>query len=720
MSVKKKNNLVIVESPAKARTLSRILGSSYTLKASLGHVRDLPKSKLGVDIENGFLPSYVVPRTKNKIAKELREAAKKADTVYLATDPDREGEAISWHLLEIMKTNKTPYRRVVFHEITEEAITEAFKHPRSIDMQLVDAQQARRVLDRLVGYKLSPLLWKKVRRGLSAGRVQSVALKIIVDREREVEGFKPVEYWSIDAELAKKAASNGKNTFRAAFVGLANGKKMAIPGKKEAGIIESELKDAVYSVGKVNTKKAVRQPSPPFITSTLQQEAWRRFRLSAGQTMSIAQQLYEGLDIGDEGSAGLITYMRTDSTNVARSAIVETRDYIKSKYGEEYIPPHARSFTNVVKGAQEAHEAIRPTRISREPAGIKKHLNNNQFRLYELIWKRMVASQMAAAINDNTTVDIDAKCPDIKTGYLFRSTSSVNRFPGFMTLYIEQKDDNEEEKESALPKLEKGDSLKLIKLFPEQRFTQPPPRFTEATLIKTLEQYGIGRPSTYAPTLSTIQEREYVTRTNGNFQPTELGLVVNDMVSKYFPGIVDIKFTARMEDELDEIAGEKREWTGVIREFYTPFEEELAKAAELMEKVKIADPVTGEICPNCGKPLVIKNGRFGKFLACSGFPDCKFTKSYQIKTGAKCPECGSELVERINKKKRTFYGCSKYPECTFATNYKPVSKPCPDCGSLMTAYGRNTSTSSGQVQARCVKCGHKEKITETETTAGKS
>ena len=702
MTKKKGNNLVIVESPAKARTLSRILGSDYSLKASLGHVRDLPRSKLGVDIENSFLPSYVIPRGKSKIARELREAAKKASTVYLATDPDREGEAISWHLLEVMKTNKTPYRRVVFHEITEEAIQEAFKHPRSIDMQLVNAQQARRVLDRLVGYKLSPLLWRKVRRGLSAGRVQSVALKIIVDREREIEGFNPVEYWTIEAELTKKSPAAGEGAFRAALVGLANGKKLDITGQEKAEEIKGELENADYSVATVKTKKVTRQPAAPFITSTLQQEAWRRFRFSAGQTMTIAQQLYEGLPVGDEGSVGLITYMRTDSTRVARAAVVEAREYIKAKYGADYVPPHARSFTRVGKGAQEAHEAIRPTRIKREPSQIKKYLNNNQFRLYELIWKRMIASQMAAAINDNTIVDIDARCPDIKTGYLLRTSSSVNRFPGFMVLYIEQRDDEEEEKQSPIPTLKKGDELKLLELFPEQHFTQPPPRYTEATLIRTLEQYGIGRPSTYAPILSTIQEREYITRVNSSFQPTELGFVVNDAVVQYFPDIIDIQFTARMEDELDEIADEKRDWVGVIQDFYTPFEKDLTKATELMEKVKLPDQVTDEICPECGKPMVIKTGRFGKFLACSGFPDCKQTKSYQIKTGAKCPECGGELIERISKKRRTFYGCSNYPECNFATNYKPLSKPCPECGSLMTVYRQNWG--------RCIKCGHREKI----------
>jgi DNA topoisomerase-1 len=702
LTKKKGNNLVIVESPAKARTLSRILGDDYSLKASLGHVRDLPRSKLGVDVENSFLPSYVVPREKSKIARELKEAAKQASTIYLATDPDREGEAISWHLLEVMKTNKKPYRRVVFHEITEEAIENAFKHPRSIDMQLVNAQQARRVLDRLVGYKLSPLLWKKVRRGLSAGRVQSVALRIIVEREREIEAFIPEEYWTIEAELSKKTSTDKEPAFRAMLVSLLNGDKMTIPDQEKADEIKNELEGARYSVLKVTTKKVTRQPAPPFITSTLQQEAWRRLHFSAAQTMSIAQQLYEGLSIGSKGSVGLITYMRTDSTRVARSAIVEAREYIKTKYGDAYLPPHARSFTRVVKGAQEAHEAIRPTRISREPSQIKQYLNNNQFRLYELIWKRMVASQMAAAIYDNTTVDIEARCPDAENDYIFRTSSSVNRFPGFITLYVERKDQPEEEKGSSLPPLEKGDILKLLGLFPEQHFTEPPPRFTEATLIKMLEQYGIGRPSTYAPILSTIQEREYVSKVNGGFQPTDLGFVVNDLVCQYFPGIIDIKFTARMEDELDEIADEKRDWVGVIKDFYTPFEKDLTKATQLMERVKLPDQVTEEICPECGKPLVIKTGRYGKFLACSGYPDCKFTKSYQIKVGVSCPECGSELIERINKKKRTFYGCSNYPDCTFATNYRPLPQPCPKCGGMTTLYR--------QKWARCIKCGNRERL----------
>ncbi|MFC1933140.1 type I DNA topoisomerase [Chloroflexota bacterium] len=700
-----KKKLVIVESPAKARTLSRILGSSYSLKASLGHVRDLPRSKLGVDIENGFTPTYVVPRVKSKIARELKEAAKTASTVYLATDPDREGEAISWHLVKVMKSNKTPYRRVVFHEITKEAIEHAFKHTRAIDMQLVNAQQARRILDRLVGYKISPLLWRKVRRGLSAGRVQSVALRIIVDREREIEKFIPEEYWTIEAELTKKVPATEAVALRAMLVGLVKGTKLDIHNQEETNEIKDELEQASYSVIKVKTKKVTRQPAPPFITSTLQQEAWRRLRFSARQTMAIAQQLYEGLPIGKEGSVGLITYMRTDSTRVARSAIVEAREFIESKYGAEFVPPHARSFTRIVKGAQEAHEAIRPTRIRREPSLIKAHLNANQFKLYDLIWKRMVASQMAAAIFDSTTVDIEAKCPDSKADYLFRTSSSVNRFTGFTILYIEQKDPGEEEKKSpSLPQLEKGDELNLLELFPEQHFTQPPPRFTEATLIKMLEQWGIGRPSTYAPTLSVIQEREYVTKANGSLQPTELGFVVNDAVSQYFPDIVDIKFTARMEDELDEIADEKRDWVGVVQDFYTPFEKSLNTASQLMEKVKLPDEVTEETCPKCGKPMVVKIGRYGKFLACSGYPECKSTKSFQVKTGVKCPECDGDLIQKISKKKRTFYGCSNYPNCDFATNSKPLPQPCPKCSALMTLYR--------QKWARCIKCGHREKLAE--------
>jgi len=698
-------HLVIVESPAKARTLGRILGRRYNLKASMGHIRDLPKSRLGVDVENGFVPKYVVPRPKSEIVKELREAAEAATTVYLATDPDREGEAIAWHLAEVTGTNRKPYRRVVFHEITEGAIKRAFKSPRAIDVELVNAQQARRIMDRLVGYKISPLLWRKVRRGLSAGRVQSVTLRIIVEREREISQFTPEEYWTIEAELAGKEAPDTLS-FRARFIGLADGTKLEIHNQEEASEICELLKAAGYRVVKVKTKKVSRQPAPPFITSTLQQEAWRKLRFSAKQTMAIAQQLYEGLPIGGEGSVGLITYMRTDSTRVARTALAETREFISTRYGADYLPPHARSFTTVVKGAQEAHEAIRPTKIWREPSLVKQHLNAAQFRLYQLIWQRMVASQMQAALFNNTAVDIEARHPASRTRYLFRTQSSVNTFPGFMVLYTAGKDEDEEGKkrDSLLPHLEKGDELELLGLFPEQRFTQPPPRFTEATLIRTLEQWGIGRPSTYAPILSTIQEREYVTKVKGSFEPTELGLVVSDLLTKHFPNIVNIEFTARMEEELDEIATKKREWAHVVQDFYTPFEKSLESASKLMEKVRLADELTSETCPQCGKPLVVKVGRYGKFLACSGYPECKHTASFQVKTGVSCPECGSELVQKVSKKKRTFYGCSNYPNCQFAINFKPLPQPCPKCGGLLTQYRGKW--------VKCARCDYKGKLEE--------
>jgi len=699
-----KKNLVIVESPAKARTLSKLLGGDYSLKASMGHVRDLPKSQLGVNIDQGFAPKYVVPREKRKVVLELKQAAKTASTVYLATDPDREGEAISWHLAQVTKWNRILYRRVIFHEITKAAIERAFNHPRSIDMQLVNAQQARRILDRLVGYKISPLLWRKVRRGLSAGRVQSVALRIIVDREREVEKFIPVEYWTIEAELAKEIPSAEKATFRAVLIGLTDGTKLDIHNQEEANEICDELKQADYKVIKVSVKKVTRQPAPPFITSTLQQEAWRKLHFPAKLTMQVAQELYEGLPIGDEGAVGLITYMRTDSTRVARSAVAEAREFITSKYGSQFLPPHARSFATSVKRAQEAHEAIRPTKIWREPSLLKLHLTNAQFKLYQLIWKRMVASQMAAASFDNTTVDIQARRPRSKTDYLLRTSSSVNIFPGFMILYIEGKDEAGEEKQApTLPQLEKGDRLELLGLSPEQHFTQPPPRFTEATLIKTLEQWGIGRPSTYAPILSTIQERGYVARAGGSFQPTELGIVVNDLLNKYFPDIVDIEFTAHMEDELDKIANENKDWATVVQDFYIPFENSLKNAALLMEKVKFEE-LTDEICPKCEKPLVIKFGRYGKFVACSGYPECKYTKPFLVKIGVKCPQCGGEIVERLSKKKRTFYGCSNYPNCKFAINLKPLPQPCPKCGGLLTTYRKNWT--------KCTKCEYKGKLGE--------
>ncbi|MAG14819.1 MAG: DNA topoisomerase I [Dehalococcoidales bacterium] len=691
-------NLVIVESPAKARTLEKILGKSYSLKASLGHVRDLPRGQLGVDVENGFTPRYVVPRVKNKLVKELKKAAQAATIVYLATDPDREGEAIAWHLAEVTESVQKSCHRVVFHEITKEAVKNAFKHPRTIDMQLVNAQQARRVLDRLVGYKISPLLWQKVRRGLSAGRVQSVALKIIVDREQEIERFVQAEYWTIEAELAKKT---GDVAFRARLINLVGDSRLDIPNRIKADQFKKKLKKASYHVLKVNTKKVTRQPAPPFITSTLQQEAWRKLHFTAKQTMAVAQQLYEGLPLGSEGNVGLITYMRTDSTRVAHSAITDTRNFINRKYGPKFVPLHPRSFTKSVKRAQEAHEAIRPTRVHREPSLIKKYLTVSQFRLYDLIWKRLVASQMAVALFDNTTVDIEARCSN--SVYLFRTSSSVNKFPGFIILYSESKDETEEEKKMTFPPLKSGNNLKLLDLFSEQHFTQPPPRFTEATLIKLLEQWGIGRPSTYAPIISTIQGREYVTKMKGSFQPTELGRVVNDLLGQFFTDIVDIKFTATLEDELDEIVSQNRGWANVVQDFYTPLEKDLEKAFQSAKKVKLPDELTDELCPKCDKPMAIKIGRFGKFLACSGYPECKHTKSFQIKIGVKCPQCDGELIKRMSaKKKRVFYGCSNYPDCQFSINLKPLPQPCPKCGGFLTLFMRR--------MAKCTKCEFKGKI----------
>ena len=702
-----KKNLVIVESPAKARTLSRILGKGYNLKASMGHIRDLPKGAIGVDVENNFVPKYVIPRTKSKVVKELKEAAKTATVVYLATDPDREGEAIAWHLAEVTGSDRKLYRRVVFHEITEEAIKHAFKQPRSIDLELVNAQQARRIMDRLVGYKISPLLWRKVRRGLSAGRVQSVALRIIVEREQEINKFNPREYWTIEADLARKIPVE-MVTVRASLAGLSDGTKLEIDNKDKADEICDELREARYQVGGVKTKKATRCPAPPFITSTLQQEAWRRFRFSAKQTMAIAQQLYEGLTVGNEGSVGLITYMRTDSTRVNRSAVVEAREFISARYGPEFIPAHARSFTKAVKGAQEAHEAIRLTRIGREPSLLTPHLNKMQFKIYQLIWQRMVASQMSDAIFANTSVEIEAMRPYSSSKYLFKASSSVIKFPGFMALYTASKEEDEEEEKKSplLPHLERGNKLELIELFPEQRFTQPPSRFTEASLIKMLEQNGIGRPSTYATILSTIQDREYINKLKGSLQPTELGTIVNDQLTKHFANIINVEFTAQMEEELDEIGSRKRDWVDVLKGFYTPFDESLKSAAELMEKVKLADEQLEDTCPRCGKPLVVKYGRYGKFVSCSGYPECKYTRSYEVKTGVGCPEpgCGGEIVEKISKKKRTFYGCNRWPECSFAINARPLPQPCPNCGGLLTLYRRK--------QVKCTKCDYKGKLEE--------
>jgi len=663
--------LVIVESPAKAKTVSQLLGSRYTVKASIGHVRDLPKSQLGVDVENGFAPHYLIPRKKKKVVKELKRAAKDASSVYLATDPDREGEAISWHLVQAVELGQMPVHRVVFHEVTKEAIDEAFHHPRNIDIRLVNAQQARRILDRLVGYKISPLLWKKVRRGLSAGRVQSVALRMVVDRERQIQGFTPVEYWSIEAELARKGAK--PSSFRAALIGfLGVPEKLEIHNKEETDKLTADLERASYRVAEVHRKEVPRQPAPPFITSTLQQEAWRKLKFTSKRTMALAQQLYEGLPIGQGGALGLITYMRTDSTRVAPSALTEARAYIAGKYGANFVPKSARIFAKKAKGAQEAHEAIRPTSVKREPEQLRPYLTGDQFKVYELIWKRMVASQMAAARLDTVSVDVAAKSTASGAEYLLRATSSTIKFPGFLILYSEGKDEMEsEEGKRPLPELSKGQSLKLLGLFPEQHFTQPPPRYTEATLIKALEENGIGRPSTYAPILSTIQERGYVQKRGGRFQPQELGLVVNDLLIEHFPNIVDLGFTAQMEEGLDEIARGQQEWVPMIQGFYEPFEKAVERAAIALPTVKVADEPTDETCELCGSPMVIKQGRYGKFMACSGYPKCRNTKPLLITIGVSCPQCGGQLVKRRSKRGRTFYGCANFPKCDFTSWEKP-------------------------------------------------
>jgi DNA topoisomerase-1 len=705
-----KHRLVIVESPAKARTISRILKDAYTIKASLGHVRDLPEKRLGIDIANDFTPQYVIPAAKKKVVDEIRKAAGEASDIYLATDPDREGEAISWHLVQATDIGKKPVHRVVFHEITEPAVTEAFRHPRNIDMHLVDAQQARRILDRLVGYKLSPLLWRKVQKGLSAGRVQSAAVRIIVDREREIQAFKAVEFWTIDADLMKAEPPDG--VFKASVTGLKGQSKLTIENEVEANRIKAELENATYTVFSVQTKEQARNPAPPFITSTLQQEAWRKLRFSAERTMAIAQQLYEGVNIKGEGSVGLITYMRTDSTHIAESALAETRGYINKKYGANYLPPHPRVFSRKSKFTQEAHEAIRPTSVYREPGEIKNDLDSAQFKLYDLVWKRMVASQMAAARYDNTVLEIDAVTKNPVKTFTLRSTVSQIKFPGFISLYVEGRDESEPEASSSpLPDLRKGEPLILVSLFPKKNFTEPPPRYTEATLVKAMEQKGIGRPSTYAPIISTIQKREYVRKEQGRFLAEKLGLVVTDLLADNFKRIVDLNFTARLEDKLDEIASGETKWVPSIKSFWTWFEADLNKAHVDVERVQMTEE-SDDVCQNCGKPMLIKVGRFGRFLACSGYPDCKTTRPFLSKIGVNCPNCGKPLVMRRSKaKKSVFYGCSGYPDCKFISRNRPLSQPCPKCGSMTVSTGKSYS--------KCTKCDYRGKTSEPETEVEK-
>ncbi|MBI4317365.1 MAG: type I DNA topoisomerase [Chloroflexi bacterium] len=708
--------LVIVESPAKARTVGKFLGDGYAVKASIGHIRDLPQNRFGVDVENDFAPRYVIPAKKKSVVKALKEEAKAAEVVFLATDPDREGEAISWHLVSALGLKNKPVHRVEFHEITKDAIGEAFAHPRSIDESLVDAQQARRVLDRLVGYTLSPLLRRKItKKGLSAGRVQSVAVRLVVEREREIAAFVPVEYWSLEADLAKKDAAKrktGRQELRASLAQI-DGDKIDVKNRTQVEGILANLDGARYVVSEVRRKEVQRNPSPPFTTSTMQQEASRKIGFTAKRTMAVAQGLYEGVNVGGEGAVGLITYMRTDSTNIAASAQAEARGYIAQRFGASYVPEKPRVYKTKSKGAQEAHEAVRPTSITRDPESIKHFLAPEQYKLYRLIWQRMLASQMASAIMDTTSVDILAGRVVNNMPYLFRATGSTVKFPGFMIVYKESKDEGEVEEEEAkkvLPPLAQGEELDLLKLVPEQHFTSPPPRYTEATLVKALEEYGIGRPSTYAPTLSTIQDRGYVERIDKRLKATEIGTIVNDLLVKHFPEIVDTGFTAHMEEELDEIAAGERSWVPVIREFYDPFSATVVRADSEMERVELKPEPAGEDCEKCGQPMLIKFGRYGKFIACSGYPKCRNAKSFAIKIGVNCPECGGELVEKKTRRKRIFFSCGSYPKCTFGVWNRPLPNPCPSCGGLLTINGKNAVT--------CTKCGEVSEASPVPVAAG--
>jgi DNA topoisomerase-1 len=704
---------VIVESPAKARTVGEILGSRYVVAASQGHVRDLPKGKMGVDFENDFQPSYVTMKEKRSLLSELKKAGEAATEIYLATDPDREGEAISWHIQTAAgwDTRPNPPKRVVFHEITKQAVAEAFQHPREIDMPMVNAQQARRILDRLVGYQLSPLLWRRVQRGLSAGRVQSVSLRMVTDREREIEAFVPVESWTIEATLHRQTdPADQPEAFTATLHSL-KGKKarLGIAREDEARQYEAELKDAAYAVSDVKKRDVRQRPTAPFTTSTMQQEAGRKLRFTAQRTMMVAQQLYEGIAVPGEGSVGLITYMRTDSVQVAQTAIDEARVYIRERYGKEYLPDKTRVYQTRAKSAQEAHEAIRPTSIRRDPESLKDSLSSEQYRLYSLVWSRMLASQMADARSEATTVDIEASCQQSDNVYLFRATGSVLKFAGFRTLYLESRDDgDDDDHRKLLPVLASGDNLDCLKLEPLQHFTQPPPRFTEATLIKAMEERGIGRPSTYAPTIGTLLDRNYVEKDQTRLIPTKLGITVTDLLTEYFTEVMDLDFTARMEGELDEVSQGEREWVPMLREFYGPFEQALESAQENMPRIKM-DEETDEICDACGKPMVIKAGRFGKFIACTGFPECRTTRPILRRIGINCPKCGGDIVERRSRgRRRPFFGCSKYPECDLILNKRPVAEPCPECGGLMVAEAQdgvsctNCTWKGGPVEAPAV------------------
>ncbi len=722
--------LVIVESPTKAKTISKFLGKDYKVLSSFGHLRDLPKKEMGVDIEHNFKPKYVIPTTSEKHVKAIKTAAKKADEIYFATDKDREGEAISWHLAKILEIDPKKAKRISFHEITKPAIEEALQEPQPLDLNIVDAQQARRILDRLVGFELSPFLWKKVARGLSAGRVQSVAVRMVVEREREVKAFKPDEYWTVETEYekgdikfpGKLHSQDGKKL-----------EKLEIGNKKQADKILANLKDTEHKISAIKKKEVKRKPSPPFTTSTLQQDANHKLHYSAKNTMRIAQQLYEGVELGSEGAHGLITYMRTDSLNLSEKFLDESTNLINEKFGKEFTLEKPRVFKTKSKGAQEAHEAVRPTEVNRIPEEIKEYLTTDQFKLYDLIWRRALGSQMKEAVIDQTSVDIAAD------KYTFRSSGSILKFEGFYKIYPEAR------KEKILPELAKDDVLKLLSINPNQHFTEPPPRFNDASLVKALEEHGIGRPSTYAPTIGTIIDRGYVTREEKTLRPTDIAGVVTDLLTKHFEKIADYEFTAHMEEKFDDIAEGKIEWEPIISGFYGPFKENLIKKEKEVDKKELTEEKTDEVCEKCGEPMIIKTGRFGKFMACSGYPDCKNTKPVNgdgepeepedtgevcekcsapmvvkhgrfgkflscskypdcksmkpivKKTGVKCPKCNKgDIVERKTKRGKFFYGCDKYPDCDFALWQKPTGEECPECKSLLVFGAKKTARCSSK------------------------
>ncbi|MGN0718406.1 MAG: type I DNA topoisomerase [Anaerovoracaceae bacterium] len=681
-----KKTLVIVESPSKAKTIGKYLGSSYKVVASVGHVRDLPKSKLGIDIENDFEPQYIAIRGKGDLIKELKKEAKQAGKIYLATDPDREGEAISWHLAFLLGIDPQTPCRIVFHEITKDAIKNAVKHPRPIDLKLVDAQQARRVLDRLVGYQISPLLWRKIRRGLSAGRVQSAALKIICDREKQIQDFVPKEYWNIGAVFQKEKKF-------AARLAEYKGKKLVVENGQQAENVIADLKAGEFTVESITKKERSRKPFAPFTTSSLQQDASTKLGFTTKKSMMVAQQLYEGVEVKGHGTVGLVTYIRTDSVRISDEAKAAARSYIQENFGQNYIGNNV--FSNKKKDIQDAHEAIRPSNISMDPESIKDSLTKDQYNLYRLIWTRFLASQMAAAVFDSMQVGI-------RNGdYLLKASGSKLLFDGFQKVYNPNMD---EDKDSFLPPLEEGENLKAQKITSEQKFTEPPSRFTEASLVKDLEEKNIGRPSTYAPIIATLLERKYVLRQKKTLLPTDLGFLVIDMMEEYFKEIVDTGFTAEMEDKLDDVEVKDLDWKDIIRDFYGTLEKELKVADEAIEKVQIEEQITDEVCELCGKPMAIKSGRFGEFLACTGYPECKNTKAIVQTIDVKCPDCGGDIVVKRGKSGKVFYGCSNYPDCKKAFWYKPTNQKCPQCGSLLL----ERKTKSSQLACSNDQCGYKE------------